>query len=67
MVPGTKAFKITGLVDYVLVLTFRSVFTNWLAPVQEPPRTLGNFWTLESMATAVTTYSEYVLSGYGVF
>src|SRR6218665_154902 len=28
------------------------------APVWEPPRTLGNFWTLESMATAVTMDSR---------
>ena len=29
------------------------------AGVYEPPRTLGNFLTLESMATAVTTDSKY--------
>src|SRR6218665_2881296 len=27
-------------------------------PVVEPPRTLGSFWTLESMTSVVTTFSR---------
>ena len=36
----------------------RKATISKLLYMQEPPRTLGYFWTLESMATAVTTYSR---------